>query len=105
MNGRVSPSSSADCGGGTARSTALPRQPNYSSRAVQVRETLSQLLYKTLKPFLAIVLLLFFRVLGSLLLHKLTVTDRVNLSSFFMVLLFEASLNLSKLFYSSSSCL
>ncbi|KAJ6963122.1 E3 ubiquitin-protein ligase HOS1-like [Populus alba x Populus x berolinensis] len=35
MNGRVSPSSSADCGGGTARSTALPRQPNYSSRAVQ----------------------------------------------------------------------
>ncbi|KAJ6711912.1 E3 UBIQUITIN-PROTEIN LIGASE HOS1 [Salix purpurea] len=35
MNGRVSPSSSADCGGGTVRSTASPRQPNYSGRAVQ----------------------------------------------------------------------
>ncbi|KAJ7003442.1 E3 ubiquitin-protein ligase HOS1-like [Populus alba x Populus x berolinensis] len=34
MNGRVSPSSSTDCGG-TARFTASPFQPNYSSRAVQ----------------------------------------------------------------------
>ncbi|PNT44298.1 hypothetical protein POPTR_003G079700v4 [Populus trichocarpa] len=34
MNGRVSPSSSTDCGG-TARFTASLSQPNYSSRAVQ----------------------------------------------------------------------
>ncbi|CAK7356332.1 unnamed protein product [Dovyalis caffra] len=35
MNGRVSPSSSPDCGAGTARSTTSLLQPNYSSRAVQ----------------------------------------------------------------------
>ncbi|KAF9689782.1 hypothetical protein SADUNF_Sadunf01G0128000 [Salix dunnii] len=35
MNGRVSPSSSAGRSGSTVGSTASPRQPNYSARAVQ----------------------------------------------------------------------
>jgi hypothetical protein len=66
MNGRASPSNSTDCGG-----TASLFQPNYSSRAVQVRKNL--FLNHFVKPqmlSLAIMLLLFFRVLGSLLSHS-----------------------------------